>query len=517
MAGRRELAFPKPSVANLEEEKMSLKEKMVMATLRNVRSLGHPYVELRQDGKKLIFFCTLCLAPCYGDINLWNHLKGHLHTERLDLAKATLLKPNPWPFNDGVFLFHDTEEQGSEKDKLLDIHHADAESLALVKYAGNLEPSGSTHTSQELEDSAEGNGNPCDSNMDADRTDRQLVIPAVLQNDVVSDLVVRHMGVGKISARFMIKDGDSDEIHKIWCEWLGDEDFTSKNTDVVVKHDFAVVTFAYNYNLGRRGLLSGFRYLLPSSRHLETEDSGSPRGRKRKSFSEPEISNEEDTSGEESRSSNCNTVALGIDDQQLYSQIFSSKTMRKQWKKQMRIASGRTCAICRQKMLPNKDVAALMNTRTGKLVCSSRNSTGAFHMFHMSCLIHWILLCEVETYAKQSNEPKAKSGSTGKGKGKNGKKGKKHKLQEKPTRSVFCPECQGTGVRIDGNVEIPTIPLSEIFRCKIKLHDAHKEWMKRPELLQNCSMGFVFPPISDEKFQEYVAPLKMLHFYRADD
>lgn len=80
-------------------------------------------------------------------------------------------------------------------------------------------------------------------------------------------------------------------------------------------------------------------------------------------------------------------------------------------------------------------------------------------MFHMSCLIHWVLLCEVESHAKQSKEPKPKPVSTRKVKGKNGGKGKK---QEKPTRSVFCPECQGSGVRIDGNVEIPTIPLSEV-------------------------------------------------------
>lgn len=374
MAGRRELSFPNvSSVANL-------KEKLVRATLSNVRSLGHPYVELRQDGKKLIFFCTLCLAPCYGDTNLWNHLKGHLHTERLATANATLLKPNPWPFNDGVFLFHDKEEQGSEKDKLLDIHHADAESLALVKYTGNSEPSGSTHTSQEIEDSPECDGNPYDSNVDVDGTDRQLVIPSVLQNDKVSDLVVKHMGVGKISARFMVKDGVCDKIHRIWCEWLGDEVLTEKNTNAAVEHDFAVVTFAYNHNLGRRGLLSSFRNSLPSSRHLETEDTGCHRGRKRKSFSESELSGKEDSSGEETKSSNCKAVVpLGNDDQQLYSQIFSSKTMRKQWKKELRIASGRTCAICRQKMLPNKDVAALMNIKTGKLVCSSRNSTGVRH------------------------------------------------------------------------------------------------------------------------------------------
>lgn len=389
MAGRMELGFPKTSIGNL-------KEQLVRTTLRNVRSQGHPYVELREDGKKLIFFCTLCLAPCYGDSSLFSHLKGNLHTERLATAQVTLLKPNPWPFNDGVFFFHDDSEQNkslplsdSDQNKLLDTHHADADTLAIVSYAENPGPISSTHTSQKIEDHADCDEIRCDSNLDGDGTGRQLVIPAVLQKDEVSDLVVRHMGVGQIGARFSEKDGVSNEIRRIWCEWLGNEVFTNEDIDMVPEHDFAVVTFAYNYNLGRRGLLDGFRYLLPSSPHSEAEDSGSSRGRKRKSFSDPEdisINNQYDSSGEESQSSNNSKSKMlfsGNDDQLVYSRILSSKTMRKQLRDQQRVASERTCDICQQRMLPNKDVAALLNRRTGKLVCSSRNLTGVGHYLQM--------------------------------------------------------------------------------------------------------------------------------------
>ncbi|KAL6553525.1 hypothetical protein OROGR_007367 [Orobanche gracilis] len=495
MEGRRELGFPMKSISNL-------KEQLVRTTLRNVISQGHPYVDLREDGKKLIFFCTLCLAPCYGDSSLFDHLKGNLHSERLATAKVTLMKSNPWPFSDGVFFFHNEskEQHGSgpvpesDRHKLLDAHHVDAESLAMV-------------------------------NLEGDGTNHDLVIPAVIQKDEVSNLVVKHVGVGRIGVRFCQKDGFSSEIRRIWCEWLGHNVFASDDTNVVPEHEFAVVTFAYNYNLGRKGLLDDFRYLLPSSSHNEAEDISSSRGKKRKSFSDPEDINEDstdqgDSSLEESPftgNSNLNLMLLGNDDQLVLSRFHSSKTMRKHLRDQQRIASERSCDICQQKMLPDKDVAALLNRRTGKLVCSSRNLTGAFHLFHISCLIHWILLCEVEIYAKRPVKPAVRRKSRRNVKGKSRGNRKKPEVQEKQVHTVFCPECQGTGIKIDGEeLEKPTVPLSEVFRYKIKLCDAHKAWMKSPEMLQNCSIGFNFPLQSDEQRQENVASLKLLHFYRAN-
>lgn len=393
-----ELGFPKLRVGNL-------KEQLLRTTLRNVRAQGHPYVELREDGKKLIFFCTMCLSPCYGESSLYDHLKGNLHTERLATAQITLLKPNPWPFNDGVFFFHgDLEEKSKSlpapecgQDKLLDIHHDGGDSLAMVKYKSNVGPASSTHSSHESEDSAECDENPSNSNLDGDGSDQLLVIPAVLQKDEVSDLVVRHIGVGKIGARFSEKDGVSSEIRRIWCEWLGNVDITSEDIPETPEHDFAIVTFSYNYNLGRKGLLDGFRFLLPSSPHSEAEDSGSSRGKKRKSFSDPEDTseasrNQDDSSGEESQSSNnpkSKALLSGNDDQLVQSRIVSSKTMRKLLRNQHRIASERTCDLCQQKMLPNKDVASLLNRKTGKLVCSSRNFTGVRYSLAVTFLFHF--------------------------------------------------------------------------------------------------------------------------------
>ncbi|XP_051114655.1 uncharacterized protein LOC127240179 [Andrographis paniculata] len=526
MADTRELGFPKTSAGNL-------KEQLVRTTLRNVRSQGHPYVEIREDGKKLIFYCSLCLAPCYSDSVLFNHLKGSLHTERLAAAQMTLLKPNPWPFSDGMLFFHDDSEEnsrsllasGSEQNKFLDNHSADADSLAIVNYGEGLGADASTHVLRDSKKNHDCDENHSYASFDGDESSKDLIIPAVLQKDEVSDLVVRHVGVGLIGGKFSEKGGTSNKVCSIWCEWLGKKGSEVMNINGVPEHDFSVVTFSYNYNLGRKGLLDGFTYSLPFSPYSEAEDGFGSRGKKRKSFSDPEdvseaLSNRDDSSGEESQSSNNSIVKIlsGNDDQLVHSRILSSKTMRKQLRKQQRVASERACDICQQKMLPNKDVATLLNRRTGKLACSSRNTNGAFHLFHTSCLIHWLLLCEVEIYEKQSVHPKVRRRSRRKTKSKTGKSRAKHDVLEKQIVSVLCPECQGTGVDIDGEeLEKPTVPLSEIFKYKIKICDARKAWMKSPQVLENCSIGFNFPANSDGTCQETVAYPKLLQFYRASD
>lgn len=67
MAGNREVGFPKTTAS-------SLREQLARTTLSRVRARGHPYLELREDGKRFIFFCTLCLSPCYSDTILLDHL-----------------------------------------------------------------------------------------------------------------------------------------------------------------------------------------------------------------------------------------------------------------------------------------------------------------------------------------------------------------------------------------------------------------------------------------------------------
>nr|TKR86041.1 hypothetical protein D5086_0000241960 [Populus alba] len=73
-----------------------------------------------------------------------------------------------------------------------------------------------------------------------------------------------------------------------------------------------------------------------------------------------------------------------------------------------------------------------------------------------------------------------------------------------PIASVPCPECQGTGVNIEGD-ELEKTPAShsEVFQYQMNVRNGYKGWMKSPEILEKCSTGFYFPPESGEPVQVF--------------
>ncbi|KAF9670810.1 hypothetical protein SADUNF_Sadunf13G0107400 [Salix dunnii] len=186
---------------------------------------------------------------------------------------------------------------------------------------------------------------------------------------------------------------------------------------------------------------------------LTENDEGGNRKRRR-SVSEPEdvsrsLTNQYGLCEEESSKTTCapsNLVLDRYDDQLMHTRFISSNTARREVRKQQRIAAEKMCDICQQKMLPEKDVATLWNRKTGKLAFSSRNVYGAFHVFHTSCLIHWILYCEFEMVRNQTVSTKGgrrcrkKNGTKSNTTGKDGTVN----VLPNPIVSVFCPDCQGT-------------------------------------------------------------------------
>ncbi|XWS39467.1 hypothetical protein CRYUN_Cryun18bG0056800 [Craigia yunnanensis] len=302
--------------------------------------------------------------------------------------------------------------------------------------------------------------------------DSDLVIPGVLIKDGVSDLTVSSFGFGKIAARFYEKNGVSNAISRMWCKWLGKEAPRNDDKLKVPKHDFAVVSFVYNCDLGRKGLLDNVKSLLTYAFPIELDNGEAASTQWKKSFSDPEdisesLSNQYDSSGEDSSASNRASSRLALDrydDQLLLTRFISSKAIRRELTRQQRIAAERMCDICQQKMLPEKDVATLINLNTGKLVCSSRNVNGAFHL---------------ERIENHSVNPKVKRRSRRKNGAKCNAMGKDGETKDTETliSSVFCPECQVTGIEVKvDELEKPDVSLSH----------------------------------------EKVLPLKSLHFYSAD-
>jgi len=55
----------------------------------------------------------------------------------------------------------------------------------------------------------------------------------------------------------------------------------------------------------------------------------------------------------------------------------------------------------------------------------------------------------------------------------------------------------------------------QMFRFKLKAIEAHKAWLKSPEVLENCSTGLHFPTEHQENSEE-VMPLTSIPFYAAD-
>ncbi|CAL0323644.1 unnamed protein product [Lupinus luteus] len=486
-----------------------LREQSARKILRAVRSQGHPYVELRSNGKKFIYFCNLCLAPCYSDDVLYDHLKGSLHKQRLDSAKVTLLGANPWPFNDGIVFFdtstENDEEVGSTSDsqiRFLNFSDNDCNGLAIVNF---FEP-------------IQSDAQPSSANEKREYDDCTMIVPGVLIEDESVDLKVREVGLGKIAARFF-KVGDTfDGIRRVWCEWLGNENNGQQDCAGVQDHDFGVVIFSYNYALGRIGLLADVKLLLQSASMSEPENAGDSGPKRKTPLSDLEdssdsLSTQSDSYVESSSSSNKATSGLTL------TRIISMKSERKELRRKHRLAAEKMCNICQQKMLTGKDVAAFLNLKTRKIACNSRNGSRAFHVFHVSCVIHWILLCEFHIITDRLVLPKVRQGPKKKivRNGNQTRNGNDMEAAEAHIKSVFCPECSGSGIVVDGGRrELKDLTISKIFKLKIKSCDGRKEWIKSPEVLQNCSIGFHFPPQSEDIVQEKVEPIRLLHFYRAD-
>uniref|UniRef100_A0A1D1YTV1 DNA ligase n=1 Tax=Anthurium amnicola TaxID=1678845 RepID=A0A1D1YTV1_9ARAE len=557
-----ELVVRKPS-------SFSVRQEAARATLRDVRLRGHVYVELREVGKRTIFFCTLCLTPCYSDCSLFDHLHGNLHARRLAAAKATLFGPVPWPFNDGALFFsttHEPEQHSSvsssrkdvffcpngndhevtSKSKDSDLLHSvptdDNAGVGMVLDCNGYHSSkkdtgvisctldfGSCENENNQGDcwSPTVNGqsmpgkrditclgmNGCGGNLKLDNQDQCLGIPLVLPGEETSFLRLHFAGYGHVASRICRFDEVTNKVLRIWCAWLGRGDSDDSNMLLMMsKCDFGVVIFSYTYDLGRPSGWDDVNSSLSCGSHLEVEDVGSPRKTIRMSLSDPEDSSEilrgrcgsSDECNGSPKYGNGKTTSFCVEKLEILDSI-SSRNFRRELRRQKRIAAERLCDICGQPMLVGKDVATLLNRKTGNLACSSRNTNGAFHVFHTSCLVHWILLCEYEMWNPKIPNKKAHRGRKGK------------KVLEAHMSSVLCPECQGTGMVTEENqLEKPTIPLSEMFLYKLKAIESHKAWMKNPEILHNCSTGLYFSRDSEENLQEQILPMKLLHFYRVD-
>ncbi|KAJ6693243.1 hypothetical protein OIU85_004047 [Salix viminalis] len=85
-------------------------------------------------------------------------------------------------------------------------------------------------------------------------------------------MVVDNIFHEQIAARMYEKNDGSNEISRIWCEWLGEQCSNDDDKVEVFDHDFGAVTFAYDYELGKSGLFDDMKLSLSSSAAALTEN-----------------------------------------------------------------------------------------------------------------------------------------------------------------------------------------------------------------------------------------------------
>eukprot|EP00252_Welwitschia_mirabilis_P013971 TRINITY_DN30978_c0_g1_i1.p1 TRINITY_DN30978_c0_g1~~TRINITY_DN30978_c0_g1_i1.p1 ORF type:complete len:438 (+),score=50.32 TRINITY_DN30978_c0_g1_i1:435-1748(+) len=408
-----------------------VKEGAARAVLRDVLRNGHETVELRQDGKRLIFFCNLCCTRCYSDASLLDHLNGNLHSKRYAAAKISFLASPPWPFNDGVSLAFPSSSS---------------------KFGNN--------TSLALESSS-----------------------SVNQTNSETNSPYQWVGCGHAYMRAS-HPHPAPSVKAVWCYWMGQTQNrpSSQENSVpvpVCDCDYGILTFRYTHTLGR-----GAMDTSPSLMDIdEIRKRKKRRGRPPRLSLHPFLQSSSSIEKSQTQSQSDSEIGVSV----------SNKGI-------MRKGLDRLCFICHQQMLPGKDVAALLNIKTGLIACSSRNRRGAFHVFHTSCLIDWVLLCETKIWLSRSKRSRRSS-----------RLSEKSSRAQKANGSIFCPECQGTGVKTRcSKLEVPRYKLAQVFEWILELIQSRKSWIDHPEQLKQCATGLLFSP-SDN--QGSILSLFILHFY----
>jgi hypothetical protein len=297
------------------------------------------------------------------------------------------MKPNPWPFNDGLIFFH----ASAENDEVQETTNANQNRLLERIESGNDNSRAIVTFGEEAQSDVEPIA------MDDTQADgSMLVIPCLKIASETVDVKVKKVGLGKISARFAENHGSSNrkEIRRIWCEWLGKENSQQDVTEVQ-EHDFAVVIFPYSYDLGRDKVLEDTKSLLPSGSMVELEN-GRESGRKRKAPSSDVeddgefIRNQYIACAEESsplRNAPTTSTLDRSNSPVLYTKVVSNRAMRKAIRRRERLAAEKVCNICQLNMIPGKDVATFMNLKTGRVACCSRNPTGVRSYHYSSVLV----------------------------------------------------------------------------------------------------------------------------------
>lgn len=118
-----------------------------------------------------------------------------------------------------------------------------------------------------------------------------------------------------------------------------------------------------------------------------------------------------------------------------------------------------------------------------------------FHVFHSACLIEWIVFCEAKTWnasctssrklkRRKAVHPNVQAQACG--------ANVRHDCFGTETEftsetGIFCPECQGTGVKLEGpQLERPRFRLNQVRQLWLS---CHRSWLKSVKSFSNALEG----------------------------
>ncbi|XP_024362744.1 uncharacterized protein [Physcomitrium patens] len=489
-----------------------MKEKFARVVLRGLRLQGRDYVELRRDGATAVFYCSLCGTRCYNDAALSDHLNGKAHARHEKSAHATVgARPK------------------QVKRALVDV---DGKNESLLTTAAK--------TREE-----------CGAGQTSSLSGEVLSLRGGCQSHDVftksSTTSLKWIGSGELFLR--IKSMGNPFVEATWFSWQNmcksAEKSWNENTNAA-KKEYAVVVFPYSEGIGR-----GCDWL--SASRSETKGSLAPENRKLRHGCKlsrrvpgvhgPRTQDFQETAGSKETSPPTprhtahapSTLSIGtkltesVSEELLESNGEPSEngfehdgyvtTFRRIWKRKQAKNSDRMCFICHQRLLPIQGVAALVNVQSGQMICGSRNRQGVFHVFHSACLVEWIAFCEAKTWNASLSMSR---------------KLKRHKVVHPNTcqedhandthdwpgteteftseTGIFCPECQGTGVKMHGpQLEHPRFRLYQVYEWVMELIESRKAYIEG----YGNPLGLLFVKKDQSKSPGVVQSQGFVHFYSA--
>lgn len=366
-----------------------MREKLARAVLRDLRQQGHEHVELRRDGVTAVFYCSLCGTRCYNDSALGDHLNGKGHARHYKSVRDS-----------------DGEWQKQAKRTF----NGDTESQSLASTTTTTTSAGGDEWDAGKNESPSSSSEECYVKVEPSSLERDSETILAGASTMSSTTSLKWIGSGELFLR--TKSTGMPVVEASWFAWQGmykSAEMSWSGNGNAARMEYAVVVFPYSDGIGRGGdwpslnrsqtkaTLAAVNKSMLNGRKLRVLNVPRVDGLRRQVSREIVVSSETSPCAPRHKAplspltltirtkptELASGEVLEIDGEPAekgFERDGPVTTFRKIWKQKQAKNLDRICFICHQKLLASQDVAALVNVKTGQMICGSRNRRGVcFH------------------------------------------------------------------------------------------------------------------------------------------